>query len=217
MPRYGDVVCYNNCIVYVGTIPVFGLLKRKITGKRIIKWWMGTDVLTLCIYPPYYNRLQAWLHRVKMWLLRGFIDEHWFVCEKLRCEIPDKYVEGKTEIAYLRYPFKVYPKKDHEGFNVLYYAPAGKFHEWLYGLDLIRWLINKYPELGWVKVNGSQNMDEIYPIIDLYIRPSRDDGAPKMVDECEAYGIPVYWSEDGYPEFHDICAFIDKHTSVGVV
>lgn len=93
--------------------------------------------------------------------------------------------------------------------TILVYAPKGKFKEWLYGWDIIQWVMNCYPQINWIRVTGNSDMNTIYPKVDAYIRPTRHDGDPLMLQECKQRNIPYYWSVNGKPEVHEIIDFIE--------
>jgi len=54
-------------------------------------------------------------------------------------------------------------------------------------------------EVNLLKADGTRDMGELYAITDLYIRPSRHDGEPRINDECKLNGIAVSYSENGNP------------------
>lgn len=82
-PLYGDHVRVNDLSIYVGTIPLMSVLFDLMTGQKPIKYWMGTDILTMIMYPPHKNRFIVLLHRIKMRLLDYVLYEHWFVTPRL--------------------------------------------------------------------------------------------------------------------------------------
>jgi hypothetical protein len=98
----------------------------------------------------------------------------------------------------LCYPDKI-AKIPHEGFNILYYYPNKNttWNQYLYGFDIYLGVIMElipFLDIKFVVVGGSQNMADIYPKIDLMIRPCRHDGHPRMVDECKLNDIPYIWT-----------------------
>jgi hypothetical protein len=52
-------------------------------------------------------------------------------------------------------------------------------------------------------------MDDIYPLIDFYLRPNRHDGDPRMVRECIENGIPYYHSKSD-PSVNDAIIKLKK-------
>lgn len=209
-PKFGDVIRVWGLSVYVGSIPFFTVLfDRFVLGLKPVKYWMGTDVLTMFMYPPHKRKWKVWLHRAKMWLLNWVLYQHWFVSANLLNEtLQLRWFKVRCEwLIFKKPPPKLKPEHrvKHEGFNVLVYNPKRSlFDKWLYGDDIIRWLQNEFLQVNWIEVDGSKDMSEIYPIVDAYIRPTRHDGDPLMVQECELWKIPVWWSSDGKPEYHDI-------------
>ena len=128
-----------------------------------------------------------------------FVQEHYVVSEHLIKELaPLKLKKGiKVLIDPPLYPGK-YEKQPHKGFNVLYYRGIGanqKFNDWVYGYDIFLKVKRMYTDVNFIEVNGGEDMTNVYPIIDFYLRPNRHDGAPRMIMECENNGIPYYWSK----------------------
>lgn len=221
-PGYGETFyttnrLHKNLTIFVGTIPFFKVISSHIRGNICIKWWMGTDALTMWYFPPGKSKVKIILHRIKMHLLEPFI-EHWVTGERLLYDLPSRI---KPIIKYWpgKYQAQV-EKKAHEGFNILYYNPPNNiFNRWLYGLDIIQKIKQRVNGVNWIAVDGSQDMKEIYAITDLYIRPSRHDGAPRMNIECELNNIPVIYSLDGkvfslleHPDVEDMILKIDRFT-----
>lgn len=214
-PAFGDNVRVNGLSIYVGTIPFMSVISDRWLGLKPIKYWMGTDVLTMIMYPPHKSKLTVFLHRVKMRILNLFLHEHWIVSKGMERKLwmwpfnrkPFRYVLKPTPTLI---PIK---RVKHDGFNVLVYLPSPDdlFRQWLYGYDVVKWLMNVYPEINWIIVSGQDDMSKIYPIVDLYIRPTRHNGDPLMIQECKIHGIPYYWSENGKPEVHKIVELIKEN------
>ena len=172
--------------------------------------WSGTDALTLIKNPP-GNRiwyLKLIFYRLKWKILYRIFDEHYIVHEKLRkylieFGIDSSKINVKANPILYNQKFK---KKKHKEFNVLYYHPrpsnlgGEKFIRWIYGIDIIE----KIKDINFIKVDGYQDLSKIYPVIDFYLRPSRHDGMPRMIRECEKNEIPYYYSENGNPSINDI-------------
>ena len=164
--------------------------------------WTGTDVLFMQKYPGGRYNVKVFIFRILVAVLdRWFIERNYVIAEHLKKEL------HLTKPVLLYSPpmeLKVYPKKEHYGFNILYYLPKKKnqkFTDWLYGADIIRDLMNArrfyFPyDVDWYRVDGTQDMADIYPIVDFYLRPNRHDGSPYMIKECEANNIPYYWSKE---------------------
>lgn len=157
-----------------------------------------------------------------------FVECHYVVAEHLKENL--KPLKLKKEIKILVDPPKYtqkFRKKKHDGFNILYYRCFGSnmvYKNWVYGYDIMKGL-SDYLQANWVQgyndpdlingfniieVNGNNDMSEIYPIIDVCIRPNRGDGMPRMIMECETNDIPYYWSKET-PNINDIIEFIKKH------
>ncbi len=208
-PCYGQTISFiaptsgKRWRVFVGTIPFWQVVWSWLRGIRTIKWWMGSDALTLWSVPPGRNRLEIFLHRLKMRLLKPFITRHWVTSSRLVVDLARSKSVLPDKIAIVYWPGRHHQpvrKQPHVGFNILYYDPGkDKFKRWVYGIDIIETVQVKLTGVNWVKIDGRQNMAEIFPITDLYLRPSRHDGAPRIIEECRLNNIPVVYSEDGKP------------------
>ena len=171
--------------------------------------WTGTDVLMLnnrrkrkLLKRPYWI-----LFRKLAWFLdRTMIEGHVTNSELLKKEL--KEFGFKKKIELLLTPLKhteKYPKVEHSRFNVLYYAPHNKkekFWRELYGIDLIERLQKEYSyPVIFISVDGTNDMRDIYPMTDMYLRPNRHDGNSRMVRECEIQEITVYWTDENTDYF----------------
>ncbi|MDZ7373876.1 MAG: hypothetical protein ONB23_07875 [candidate division KSB1 bacterium] len=196
--------------VFVGTIPIAHVIARRILGWRIVKWWMGTDALTMWMCPPGIARWKVLAHRWKMRLLEPLISEHWVTGRNLIADLSRaRGIDGKKlRIVYWPGRFQSPVRREpHPGFNVLYYDPGGgTFKRWVYGIDVIEELRRRFPNVNWIRLDGTQDTSRILPTVDVYIRPTRHDGAPRIVEECRISGIPVIFSEDGKPDVQRIAA-----------
>ena len=123
----------------------------------------------------------------------------------------------KKPIDIMMTPLKhttAYPKKKHEGINVLYYKPPRgdlKWRDWLYGIDLIDRLEEEYKGIvNFIVVDQTQDMAKVFPITDLYIRPNRHDGHSRLIRECDIQKIPYYWTHKD-PDYNQLKAKLDKY------
>jgi hypothetical protein len=209
-PRYGqttrifDEKLQKQLSLYVGRISTTGVIKDRLQGRLPIKWWMGTDALTMWFKPPGRRFALVMLHRIKMLLLEPFIYRHWLTGPRLIDSLRrSKFIDlDKARIVF--WPGKMHrgvEKSEHDGFNILYYHPSnsGEFERWVYGIDIIEQLQARCTDVTWIRIDGSQDMREIFPVVDLYLRPSRHDGQPRINLECEINDIPVLFSHDGNP------------------
>jgi len=71
------------------------------------------------------------------------------------------------------------------------------FQGWKYGIDIIVKIKEQLSDVNWIKTDETQDMQELYAISDMYIRPTRHDGKPRINVECKLNGIPNIYSEDG--------------------
>jgi len=219
-PKYGDVLEIER-----GTIPFQTLyyifcggvklknLKYFFGGTTLVKWWYGTDALTLIWRPPGYSKFEIWLHKKKFKLINWIFDEHWVNSERL---IPPLLLFGiplkKIKICD-HPPFhqdKV-KKRDHSGFNVLFYYPPGTtYNRWVYGIDIYEDVRDKINGVNWILAYNMTNMEELYSVTDFYLRLNRHDGRSMMIDECKINKIPYYYSEKGLPDASDAIRAIEK-------
>jgi len=177
-----------------------------------ICWWMGTDALTLIKNPP-GNKIwhcKLFFYRIKWRILIRFFDEHWVV-EKHLGKYLKKYGVKNIKVKYDDPLYGKVEKKKHDGFNILYYCPIKavnlggmKYIHWVYGYDIFLELQKRLKGVNYIHVKGGTDMNKIYPIIDLYIRPNRHDGMPRIILECIKNNIPFYWSKNWKPDINEI-------------
>jgi hypothetical protein len=208
-PAYGDAVVVEDqrrgreLMIFVGTIPFLKVIRVRMQGKLPVKWWMGTDALTMWMTPPGKTWLMTVSHRLKMRILDFAIFQHWVVHPRLIADLQKGGISlGKIAVAL--HPPKYHQRmqrKPHAGFNILYYYPDdNEYTRWVYGIDVVDEIKRRLNDVNWMRVTGRQDMNEIFPLVDLYIRPSRHDGAPRILLECEINHIPVLYSADGNPD-----------------
>lgn len=172
--------------------------------------WTGSDTLfasrfvggqkfpTLKKKYPYF-----WAMTVFAKIADIFVQEHYVVSEHLIKRLEP--LKLKKPIKVLVDPPKPVEKLkmvSHEGFNILYYCPIQKnykFFDWCYGIDIfhrVKWRFSDNKDVNFFYITGEHDMDKVYPYVDFYLRPNRSDGEPRMVMECEALGIPYYWTKE---------------------
>ena len=184
-------------------------------GKMKILW-TGSDVMYLLRYPPFISfgfKLKIFCMRIVVKMILPFVQEHYANSQHLIGELEQFGISNiKPYNSELKHPNK-YPKKKHDGINIYYYRPYGKknpdFIDWLYGYDIIVKLGTRYQQFCWIRLNGLEDMEKVFPIMDFYVRPNRHDGSSRLRRECEINDIPYYWSHES-PCFDDICAVIEK-------
>jgi len=173
-------------------------------------WWTGTDSLMLIDFSR-----RTFKEKISLWIFRGFVKygERFIGVHYINSATVEKNLKQfgvRKPIVYKMSPVKYdkkLPKKGHDGFNVLYYMPiAGniKFNHWLYGGDVFNRVVDVFKdEVNFIIVDGSQDMEEVYPITDFFIRCNNHDGNSRMVRECIIQEIPYYWSQTD-PNYHEI-------------
>lgn len=211
IPKYGDIVINykRNIALFVGSIPFLEVIKYYRQGYTIVKWWLGTDLLTMNKFPKGKSVIKILLHRIKMKIISKYIRCHWFVSERLFREA--------------NFDFNDYMIVPHQAENVIkrnkplfvgYYLPDGKYNDWVYGGDYIKKLISKFPatdNIIFIRNKGGNVAQLFLNTIDIYIRPSRHDGFPRLVLLCERNSIPYYWSEDGNVDEEKLYSFVYEY------
>lgn len=198
-----DIIWYEGKYVHAGITDLSFYHKYPKAGH--VFWWWGTDALTLDTFPPgkWYWYAKIWLRRRK---LRRIVDkvEHWVVHEVLIKHLVNFGIEEsriKVVPCPVRYKQAV-EKRLHKGFNILYLYPEGndnpRLKRWKYGIDIIQELKRQLTDydIRWICANGKMDLNEVWGIVDFYLRPSRHDGDPRMVKEAMINGIPYYYRED---------------------
>lgn len=164
--------------------------------------WQGSDTLFLVKYPP--SRRIKYVYMFCFRLFARFVD--FFVQEHVCLH---KLMKFHLIEFGMKKPITIHPrilkhenrvqKKPHREFNILYYLPKTTanppFTKWVYGYDIFKTLKETIKNVNWIIVDGTMDMNEIYPIIDFYLRPTRHDGPARMRLECEVNNIPYYWSQ----------------------
>jgi hypothetical protein len=143
-PKWGDVVDIPGQKIFVGDIAFWPALKAFFSGKRVIKWWCGSDVLVLLKFPPGRGKRSILLTRLKMLLLKPFIFAHWVNGDGLLKALNQVAFISKKKFQLRLWVGKdiIVEKQPHQGFNVCYYAPnESEYGRWVYGLDIIDELI----------------------------------------------------------------------------
>jgi hypothetical protein len=186
---------------------------------KLIAYYRGTDALLLSRFPPSKKSkyLYFYCHRLLAKVIDIFVSEY-HVDDALLANDLIKW--GTQKKIYVRPDFlkykKTLPKEPHYGFNVLYYYPKNnnpKMWEWIYGYDIyksVRDILKN--EVNWIIVDGNQDMTDIFPITDFYLRPNRHDGASRLRRECGIQKIPYYWSQEN-PDIGEAVEAIRKAKS----
>lgn len=201
-------------------------MKLMWTGSDVLyaTWAYGKRFPTKKLKIPYFYGCTLFAKIADL-----FVEGHYVVSEHMIERL--KPLKLRKSIKVLADPpksFKRAIKKPHKGFNILYYRPKTNnqpFVDWCYGYDVVLKIIERIEEIdehggGWasvgaddlkkagaairvIEVDGSSDMSEMYPYIDFCVRPNRSDGNPRMIMECEQFGIPYYWSKEN-PDIEDI-------------
>ena len=199
----------------------------------ISKTWQGTDALKLKTFPPgkFIWKFRILFERLMWKIFEPLIDQHFVVHPNLSkyltdFGIPAEKISVKADLPDCFYCVTPCEKKPHEGLNIAYYWPGGrgngKFRRWVYGKDIIDQVKTYFPirsimgeiKINWIELNGCQDVCEIYPTLDAYIRPNRHDGMPRMILECEALKIPYYWDPNFKPTAEAVYDFINRLDSL---
>lgn len=212
-PVYGDVLFKNGRVIFLGSFPLFKVLYYKFIDRdkrKIVRWWMGTDVLTLWCFPTGKSKIKVLLHRIKTLLLNRFVSENWFVSEGLEKEVLSLTwlkINNPKVVVHQCNPIK---KKKY--FVVIgYYMPEmSTFNEWVYGFDMIVKLMNTFRNDIFLRYDGKGDIQDFLSLIDLYVRPARHDGTPRLNLLCDYNKIPYSTSRD----FKELTNFIQQAKEV---
>lgn len=211
-PAWGKCRHLGKTTIIPGDIKLLDVIAIKLMRRKLIRWWLGSDIWLLYSFPRGRGKLSVLRHRLKYHLTKNFVDENWLDSEKLL----EEFVSIGGERAIVRYHVRgmlteKVKRIEHEGINIAYYWPkdSGEYQEEVYGVDMVKKLIYFYPQVNWLRLDGTLNMREIYPTLDGYIRPNRHDGGSRLIRECKLNGIPYYRSEDGKPDLDDMCDFVE--------
>lgn len=161
--------------------------------------WQGSDSLLLVRFPPQLT-WRDYIYAIKLRIIAKIVDrvaQAHYSCGPLVTRNLKRFGVRKP-IVYYEDSINTTPivKKSHEGFNVLYYFPKErtKFREWIYGWDVFCAIRDKLPYINFIIVDGTHNMNEVYPIVDLMIRPCNHDGHSRMIRECILHHIPYAYT-----------------------
>ncbi len=163
-------------------------------------FWTGTDSLMLVDYSMRkWRKKPYWfVFRILIKLMDIFIECHYCVSLNVADNLRKFGTKKQIKILHDKIKYnKKFDKKRHKGFNIIYYYPINMdktFIRWLYGIDIIEYLKNRFPDINFIRLDGNKDMSKVYPITDFMVRPNRHDGHPRIVDECEIQDIPYYWS-----------------------
>jgi hypothetical protein len=184
--------------------------------------WNGSDSLMLITYTKYLSfkeKVFFFMFRRVVRVLEKFCAGHYVNSPTVAMNL--MLFGVKKPIEYIETPLThnvKYDKVPHDTFNIMYtkaYRKNKKLRDWIYGVDLIERAIEHYKgakDIKFIRVDGGDALEQVYPIIDMYIRPNRHDGLARTVRECEVQGIPYYWS-DVNPDYDEMIKTIDEEIS----
>jgi len=164
--------------------------------KRIA-YWHGTDALKLVMYPPgsklWYVRI--FLHRIFWKVFHRFFD-HWVNSQRLIPYLREFGIKNKIELKPVPHPKYIFKRIPHYGFNILFYLPKSKsnqkYKNWIYGKTYIQYF-KTIEGIDLIIVDGSADMERIYPVIDVYVKINQHRGSAinRIGKECIDNNIPV--------------------------
>ncbi len=183
---------------------------------KIVAYLVGSEPRWLtCTQPTDIRKLPylAWV-KIRARLLKPFISEWWTDAEYLIPFIKAFYPKAKTRVVKdeLKYTVK-YRKWVHPIFCVMYYYPANEYNKnycrWVYGKDIIENLIRLFPDFYWIRIDGTNDLSKVFPMVDAYIRPNRHDGTPRLIEECKIQEIPYLHTQHD-PDTRDFINFLTE-------
>ena len=166
-------------------------------------YWTGTDSLMLIDYSKRTFRKKVYWQLFRWWIkfAEYFIQGHIATNSQIKHNLVRFGFRKPIEIRETPIEAKVYPKRRHDKFTILYYYPTldnnleEEFKDWLYANDIAWFVLSELTfHYKIIEVNGTEDMSEIYPYVDFYLRPNRHDESSRMIRECKANKISYYWS-----------------------
>lgn len=220
-PTHKQKRTIKNKEIFVGYNSYLLWILNYFKGKKNIKWWMGTDALTLVEFPPgkFSWKVKIVFKRILMKIFDRLIFEHWVVHKNLGKHLFDFGINPQKIKIAVHPPKhqKKFRKIKHDGINILYFCRGhrsnNKFKRWKYGEDLFEQVKAQVDGVNWIVIKGTkgnEDISEYIPLTDAYIRPSRHDGLPRLLLICELNDIPVYYREDFKPEVAEVVEFIEN-------
>ena len=179
-------------------------------------FWTGTDSLMLVDYSmrKLKKRPYWFVFRILVKIMEVFIEGHYCDSENVANNLKRFGMKKQIKVFHdkLKYNEK-FAKIKHDGFNIIYYSPKSRgdteFGIWLYGLDIIEEVRLLFPRLNFIELDGTKDMEQIFPITDFMLRPNRHDGASRLRQECDIQEIPYYWTNKN-PNIDDIIKSIQN-------
>lgn len=181
-------------------------------------YFTGSDTILLNKFPKQLPRRKifyVWLYRFFIWLSKFCTEEYWTVHEHLIPEIV-RFGIKEDKIKVFQHPYNEtkFPKVEHMYFVITYYLPkdSDKWNEWIYGYDIyqvVRSYFWRYNEVKFMVIDGTQDMANVWPVTDFYLRCNRHDGGARLVDEAKVNEVPYYWSYEN-PSIDEIIQSIEK-------
>jgi hypothetical protein len=207
--EYGDLIVHDDQVIFVGTVRLRHFARYVFSRRWLVRWWWGSDVLLLHSFMPGIGRIQTLLHRIKSRMLNPLM-ENWAISEGLQNELRQCGYICET----VKFPFIEHDKINRDVFVVGYYRPKEDVtSRWKYGIDIIeeaRGLLGKCHDIVFLEMN-SRTIPAVLGVMDVYVRPSRHDGEPRLVVACNRNGIPVYYDPKFRPDVYEMVNFIMEH------
>lgn len=173
--------------------------------------WHGTDALKLVLYPPgkFTWKVRIFLHRALWRMIWRFFDVHYINHLGLKKALVDFGIaKNKICVRPVGYSKVSYPKKEHVKFTVLFYVlfseSNSKYNDWIYGKEVLEYLMQNLTGVKWIILDGTNDMAEVYPIVDLYIKVNRTiyNNLNRIAKEClfNKISVLVVEANDNYKE-----------------
>lgn len=166
-PVYGQAIDITNdgqrYAIHMSVITPTQALREHRERKKIIRVWVGTDVLLLHRFPPGRGKFSVMRHRIEDILVNQFVHEYWVNGERLSEEFVA--VTGRRNVKTIHWLGKnfISNKVYHDGINVAYYHPRDdKYSRWVYGVDIMEKIIaENESRFNFVALDGRINMREL--------------------------------------------------------
>jgi len=192
--------------------------------KKYIQWY-GTDVLKLVMFPPgkFIWKFRIILHRIFWKLVWNIFDMHYINTVNLKKGLIDFGIsEKKIEVKPVPHNMAIYSKKDHNKFTILFFVRQEKsnqkYKDWIYGQEYLE-ILKRRIDCHWIVVDGTYDMAEVYPYVDLYIKISQTiyNDLNRISKECLLNKIDVIHFKAYQDNIEDLVKWINIKKDIWLI
>jgi hypothetical protein len=214
IPQYGDRLILHDgkTVVYCGTIRLSDVIRDLFARKSLVRWWWGTDALTLHSFPPGLSRWRILLHRIKSRLLKP-IFKNWTFGPGLIEELNRCGYSVQSVVVTPPHHTKLY--RGPVLFVGVYVPNRSEYSRWKYGLDIVDQVKACFQgDSSVMFIEFGRDGKLALQLMNCYIRPSRHDGFPRLILACKANGISYYYKENFRHNVSEIVHFIQAQKQI---